>query len=48
MPEALKIAGENNLTGFGPYDFKLDKLTFWVLAINGAFYAFKNMLQTKQ
>ncbi len=39
LPEALKIATENNRTGFGPYDFKLDKLSFWVLVINGAFYA---------
>ncbi|MGC4102880.1 sodium:solute symporter family protein [Ferruginibacter sp.] len=39
IPEALKVAGENNRTGFGPYDFKLDRLTFWVLVINGAFYA---------
>jgi solute:Na+ symporter, SSS family len=39
LPEAYKIAKENNLTGFGPYDFKLDKLTFWVMVINGAFYA---------
>jgi len=39
VPEALKIAGENNRTGFGPYDLKFDRLTFWVLIINGAFYA---------
>src|SRR5205085_11310520 len=39
VPEVLKIAGENNLTGFGPYDLKLDKVSFWVLVINGAFYA---------
>ena len=39
VPEAIKIATENNLTGFGPYDFKVDKLTFWVMVINGAFYA---------
>ena len=24
---------------FGPYDFNLSKLTFWVMVINGAFYA---------
>ena len=39
IPEAIKVASENNRTGFGPYDFKLDKLSFWVLVINGAFYA---------
>ncbi|MES2774792.1 MAG: sodium:solute symporter [Bacteroidota bacterium] len=39
VPEAIKIASENNRSGFGPYDFKLDKLSFWVLVINGAFYA---------
>ncbi len=39
IPEAYKIANENNLTGFGPYDFKFNKLTFWVMVINGAFYA---------
>ncbi len=25
--------------GFGPYDFSLSKLTFWVMVINGFFYA---------
>jgi SSS family solute:Na+ symporter len=39
LPEAYKVASQNNLTGFGPYDFKFDKLTFWVMVINGAFYA---------
>ncbi len=39
LPEAYKVASQNNLTGFAPYDFKLNKLTFWVMVINGAFYA---------
>jgi SSS family solute:Na+ symporter len=39
VPEAIKIASENNRAGFGPYDLKFNKLTFWVLIINGGFYA---------
>ncbi len=39
VPEAYKVASENKLTGFGPYDFKFDRLTFWVMVINGGFYA---------
>jgi solute:Na+ symporter, SSS family len=39
MPEAWRIASQNKLTGFGPFDFKFDKLTFWVMVINGGFYA---------
>lgn len=39
VPEAIKIASENNRTGFGPYDIKFTQLTFIVMVINGAFYA---------
>lgn len=39
VPEAIKIATENNRTGFGPYDIKLTQLTLIVMIINGAFYA---------
>lgn len=38
-PEAIKIASENNRTGFGPYDMKFTQLTLIVMVINGAFYA---------
>jgi SSS family solute:Na+ symporter len=34
-----EIASENGRTGFGPYEWDLTKLTFVVMAINGAFYA---------
>ena len=39
VPEAIKIATENNRTGFGPYDIKFTQLTLIVMIINGAFYA---------
>jgi solute:Na+ symporter, SSS family len=37
--EVWKVASENGRTGFGPYEWDLTKLTFIVMAINGAFYA---------
>lgn len=37
--EVWRVASENGRTGFGPYDWDLTKLTFVVMAINGAFYA---------
>jgi SSS family solute:Na+ symporter len=37
--EVWKVASENGRTGFGPYEWDLSKLTFIVMAINGAFYA---------
>ena len=39
VSETVKIATENNRTGFGPYDFKFTQLTLIVMIINGAFYA---------
>jgi SSS family solute:Na+ symporter len=39
VPEAIKIATENNRTGFGPYNVDLTQLTLIVMIINGAFYA---------
>lgn len=39
IPEAIKVATENNRTGFGPYDIKFTQLTLIVMIINGAFYA---------
>lgn len=39
IPEAIKIATENNRTGFGPYDIDFTRLTLIVMIINGAFYA---------
>jgi SSS family solute:Na+ symporter len=39
-PSAVwQIAKSNGRTGFGPYDFDLTRLTFFVMAINGIFYA---------
>lgn len=39
LPEALRIAASHGRSGFGPYTFSFSKLTFWVMVINGAFYA---------
>jgi solute:Na+ symporter, SSS family len=35
----FRIASEHGRTGFGPYDMDFTRLTFVVMAINGAFYA---------
>jgi solute:Na+ symporter, SSS family len=35
----LNQAFEMNKIGFGPYDFSLTQLTFWVMVLNGFFYA---------
>jgi SSS family solute:Na+ symporter len=37
--EIWHIAKAHGRTGFGPYDMDLTKLTFFVMAINGIFYA---------
>ncbi|SDM19108.1 solute:Na+ symporter, SSS family [Catalinimonas alkaloidigena] len=34
-----EIASESGKTGFGPYDWDFKQLTFWVMALNGVFYA---------
>ena len=39
VSEIWKVASANGRTGFGPYDWDFTKLTFIVMAINGAFYA---------
>jgi SSS family solute:Na+ symporter len=39
LPEVWKVASANGRTGFGPYNFDPTKLTFFVMAINGMFYA---------
>jgi solute:Na+ symporter, SSS family len=39
VPEAIKVATENNRAGFGPYKFDFTKLTLIVMIINGSFYA---------
>ncbi|HMU57140.1 MAG TPA: sodium:solute symporter [Chitinophagaceae bacterium] len=39
VPEAIKVATENNRAGFGPYDINFTQLTLIVMIINGAFYA---------
>jgi SSS family solute:Na+ symporter len=39
LTEAMKTATSFGRTGFGPYDFRFDQLTLWVMIINGAFYA---------
>jgi SSS family solute:Na+ symporter len=33
------VASAGGRTGFGPYQFSLTKLTFWVMVLNGIFYA---------
>lgn len=35
----LGLAISEHKIGFGPYDWDFTKLTFWVMAINGVFYA---------
>jgi len=37
--EVYRVAAQNGRTGFGPYDWDLTRLTFFVMVINGAFYA---------
>ncbi|MEP4531678.1 MAG: sodium:solute symporter [Cyclobacteriaceae bacterium] len=39
LPAILEVATENGRTGFGPYDIDWKSLTFFVMAINGVFYA---------
>lgn len=39
LPEVWRVATANGRTGFGPYDLDFTRLTFVVMAINGAFYA---------
>jgi SSS family solute:Na+ symporter len=39
LPEIWAVASANGRTGFGPYNSGFTKLTFWVMVINGAFYA---------
>ncbi|MBE0654667.1 MAG: sodium transporter, partial [Bacteroidales bacterium] len=39
-PAAIwEVAKENGRIGFGPFDWDFVNLTFWVMAINGVFYA---------
>jgi SSS family solute:Na+ symporter len=37
--EIWQVAAENGKTGFGPFDLEFVHLTFWVMALNGIFYA---------
>jgi SSS family solute:Na+ symporter len=37
--EIWKVAAENGRIGFGPFDLEFVDLTFWVMALNGIFYA---------
>ncbi len=39
LPAIWDYAMENDRIGFGPYDWDFTRLTFWVMAINGIFYA---------
>jgi len=39
LPTIFKVSGEYNKIDFGPYDFSFAKLTFWVMVLNGFFYA---------
>ncbi len=39
-PSAIwQVAQENGRIGFGPFDLEFVNLTFWVMALNGIFYA---------
>ncbi len=38
----FQVAEDNGRTGFGPYHFSFVELTFWVMAINGFFFAIQN------
>lgn len=37
--EVWRVAKEGGRIGFGPFDWDFVRLTFWVMAINGVFYA---------
>ncbi|MCF8347046.1 MAG: sodium/solute symporter, partial [Bacteroidales bacterium] len=37
--EVWRVASESGRVGFGPFDWDFVNLTFWVMAINGVFYA---------
>ncbi|MGA2795987.1 MAG: sodium:solute symporter [Thermoguttaceae bacterium] len=39
ISEIWHVAWENGKVGFGPFNFDFVHLTFWVMAINGIFYA---------
>ena len=39
LGEIVSYAVEHDKIGFGPYDFDFVNLTFWVMVINGTFYA---------
>jgi SSS family solute:Na+ symporter len=39
VPEAIRVATENNRAGFGPYNIDFTQLTLIVMIINGSFYA---------
>jgi SSS family solute:Na+ symporter len=39
LPAIWNVAQANGHTGFGPYNFSVIKLTFWVMVLNGIFYA---------
>jgi solute:Na+ symporter, SSS family len=39
LPALWGIAQSKGHTGFGPYNFSVIKLTFWVMVLNGIFYA---------
>jgi SSS family solute:Na+ symporter len=39
LPALWNVADANNHIGFGPFDASFVKLTFWVMILNGIFYA---------
>jgi SSS family solute:Na+ symporter len=39
LPAIWEVAEANGRTGLGPFDFSFAKLTFWVMVLNGIFYA---------
>src|SRR5690606_34236599 len=38
----FEVARTHGRTGFGPYDWSFVELTFWVMVINGFFFAIQN------
>ncbi|NJN26836.1 MAG: sodium:solute symporter [Cyclobacteriaceae bacterium] len=39
LPAIWEVGVQNDLIGFGPFDWDFVNLTFWVMALNGVFYA---------
>ncbi len=42
IPTIMEVAENNGRFGFGPFNWSFVELTFWVMAINGVFFAIQN------